>query len=140
MSHPKEYIAHIDRLVEYFQSVTGADEYDIQTAMVTEIPDRPDAAAIMEIDSVYLTAIMSVTDKVLEYWNDESYGFIADLVCHEFCHILTEPLYEAALPAFNRFNSQVLEDLRERQTQRVSNALLRVVPDSVWMPKKGGKK
>jgi hypothetical protein len=101
---------------------------------VKEIPDHADAAADIMIDTKYLCCTVRVSDVVLEMWRNKKWWTVAEIMCHEMSHVLTEPLFEAALPAFKR-HTEHLYDMRERQTQRVCVALMRLTPKSAWMPK-----
>lgn len=140
MSRPAAYMKYVRRLVKFFRSEVMADEYHTKTEFVKHLTDRDgewaEGVADADIDPEYLWVVFRFTDLLLEFWQKGNYYPVAETICHECCHILTEPLFNAALPAFTKSTMNFLYDVRERQTQRTSNALMARIPRRLWLPTK----
>lgn len=80
------------------------------------------ACASISIDLKYLTFTINIFPNLQEMWTKDKDKFIEVLV-HEFSHLLTEPLYMFGVEAVTNPEQKHLEEIRERQTQRISNII-----------------
>jgi len=87
--------------------------------------DSDGAAATCSITEVYLTAHIILFPSVARYWKDRRWDLIDEVLVHELSHLLTEPLYRIALDAVTNTSKKFLEDVRERQTQRIAQVVLK---------------
>ena len=78
--------------------------------------------ATIDIDNTYLTFGITIYPELQSIYERDKDRFFECLV-HEFCHTLTEPLYLLAIPAASNQTQEILEEVRERQTQRITNML-----------------
>lgn len=120
---------HIEKLVVYFQPLVLASEYDIDVVFKETVStDNESTAATMRIDEIYLNATMTIFPPTFEMWKDGNYMAVAKVICHEWCHILTEPLYALALSSQSPITRPLINEVRERQTERLSKAIFALVP------------
>lgn len=134
VKRPAAYEKHIRALVQYFRMVVFAGEYDIEVQFVTELGGK---YADVIVSPKYLTVRLRFTDDVLGWWQKGLWRKLADVVCHEMSHILTEPMWRLAEPHFSKVTDDTLTEVNERQTQRICNTILHLAPTTAWKPKKG---
>lgn len=105
-------------------------EYDMDVCCSKE--DKKDAAAEIRIDQTYLNftvTIYAAGERV--FLRDKAEYF--RLLGHEICHLLTEPLYLWACDNPLPSNRDHIEEVRERQTQRICNAILLRQPENIHL-------
>lgn len=129
------YKRHIERLCMYFRSAVFAGEYQLKIRHVDKL-DNEYAYGQIHIDLKYLMLTVTFSDHLWEEYRAGRYRAVAVTVCHEFCHVLTEALYDIAYQGTAPNQRHYLEEIRERQTERVSSSILDLVPASVWKEKK----
>lgn len=133
------YKVHMRKLSEAFRYTIFAGEYDLKTQYDTdpreeESSDSPCAAQI-SVDHKYLLATITFYPIVYEWYKEKKFEDIARVILHEICHILTEPLYRFPLKYLNDQAHDDLREIRERQTQRITNTLFQLIKKSDYMPK-----
>lgn len=133
---PHGYKRHITRLIDKLRWEFFANEYFFRTRYFDEIPRYERAAAAIDISPTYLEATLKVSKQVLTMWQAKDYQEIARVLVHEFAHLLTEPLYLIACDGTARVARDLLEDVRERQTQRIANIVFTRLPKQFWMPER----
>lgn len=137
------YKEHVKSLCKAFRHLVYAGEYAMNIVWADEDKDasRKDCTVGAEIwiDVKYLRFEITFYPSLKKYYDEKNYYTLAEIILHEFCHLLTEPLYLEAFPGTNDFNREYLEDIRERQTQRITNALMVNIQRSVYEPKQPKK-
>ena len=121
--------------ISYFETIESHGR-----GMVND-PNAVTAAAI-RIDPTYLNFDVQISRQVFEAYKKKDWFFIGSMFVHEFSHLLTEPIYLLAVSAVTNNEVKHLEDIRERQTQRVANVILyalREVPNLFEPGAKGRK-
>ena len=135
------YVRYVNRLCEYFRRAVFAGEYtlgvEVDCLPGPEIPAGKEVMAIIDIDTTYLSIHMKLFKGLREWFNEKKFQQIAGVICHEFCHVLTEPLYELAVVNAAPSQLKEIETVRERQTERVSASLFQLVPKGVWQQRVG---
>ena len=53
--------------------------------------------------------------------------YIRDVLCHELCHIITEPMYSMCNANVNPHLQPFVEEMREQETERISRIALKSV-------------
>jgi hypothetical protein len=137
---PKAYKKYISGICDELRTFFFCGEYRMDIVYVDEIPLRGgfkdqtsnSLAADIKIDPTYLNFTMRVSDFVLRKWEEKKYREIAEMLVHEFTHLLTEPLYLLALRGTSESQRDELEDVRERQTERTKNVLMCYLPESFY--------
>lgn len=90
-------------------------------------PDKTIGAQI-SVDTVYLDAKIEVFPVLYDYYEDGDYYYIVETLCHEICHLLTEPMYTFAFKLTREgFEEKVAAEIRERQTQRICNIVMSMI-------------
>jgi hypothetical protein len=127
---------YVLELVKYFQDVTNTSEYR-PTVIFMGKPCKHQKYRLAEIgtETRYLEFVLRVYPLVRQKFEDGQLYEVVETICHEICHILTEPLYELAIANTRPSDRREIEDVRERQTQRICNALMKKVPPAVFAGK-----
>mgnify|MGYP001579766752 CR=1 FL=1 len=126
-----KFKAHIRKLAEYFRKQFYCGEYSLTIEYAIDdkgkTPERRTAAEML-INPTYLDFTLTIYPVLYEkYQEKDAYG-VAEAICHEIAHLLTEPLYRLAM--WDVASSQVehIEEVRERQTERIKNTVMLFVP------------
>jgi hypothetical protein len=131
---PRAYKAHINRLTVKLRRHFFLLEYLGRTCFYEVIPKCENAAAAIDTDPTYLQLTLKVSEQVLDMWEAKDYEMIWRCLVHEFSHTITEPLYRIAIDAATNSSQKFVEEVRERQTQRIANIVASELPRSFWMP------
>lgn len=136
MRRPAAYKRHVNKLCEYFRGKVWAGEYAFDLRFVESIEGESSAVADIGIDTTYLCITLRATDALLEHFKAGRWWRVAEIICHEWCHVLTEPLYELALRGLpdGAITRKWVEEVRERQTQRICYSIMALTPKEVWHP------
>jgi hypothetical protein len=86
--------------------------------------DGADVKAEILVDTVYLQMTLSCYRYIFELWKNNKLEEIYETLVHEFCHVLTEPLFREFFRLLPAREEQYAYDIRERQTQRMCYALI----------------
>ena len=118
----------------YLRNEIYHGEYNAEI-VISKTPkeDSPDCAAEIRIDEVYLNFTITVYPKGKAAFERSQREFFL-LMAHEICHLLTEPLYLWACSDNRPSEKDRVEEVRERQTQRICNALVNFMPKDIHLP------
>lgn len=133
------YKDYIRWLCNKFRSLVFAGEYfmDIQWGDDDDEDHKGRVCnAQIEIDETYLKIILTFYPNLKRIFDNGDYYRVAKTVLHEFCHILTEPLYLESLPSVSNDTSHYLEQIRERQTERITISIMQFLKKSDYEPPK----
>lgn len=110
-------------LVEKYRVMTFTGEYELDVKFNKKNKDN--RVADIAIDTRYLNATLTVYKLGYEEYKKRGREDYAKIILHEICHLLTEPQYDDILKLYNgkMLLKDTIEDTRERQTQRITNAL-----------------
>lgn len=100
----------------------GEYEMAIQWMNEDNEEDGKKTLASIPIDTRYLNFRVQIYPILQKYWLEDRHEFLNTLI-HEFSHLLTEPLYLLALKSMSEREQDYLEEVRERQTQRITNVI-----------------
>ena len=85
--------------------------------------DNEEVAATISSDGRYLNFKITIYPTLFEYWKKKDLKTINEALTHEFCHLLTDPPYDFAVKGISDKEHDYLTDIRERQTQRITNII-----------------
>ena len=123
-------------LSQYLLHAVGAQEYDMEVSFADKESDtldlRNDLMADITVEDVYLFCRVRVNKFLLSRWTAGDHEYVAGCLCHEMCHILTHPLAKIALDDAAPSQTQPFRDVVERQTERISKALMHALPTNFW--------
>lgn len=133
----KAYEKHVARLVREFRELFYLHEYTYRLLFVDELDPVTESGtdichAEIHIDSTYLTFTIEIADVCFELFKQGQAWTLADIICHELAHVLIEPVFELARPAISISQAEFAHNTKERQTQRVANTVLNLIPRKVW--------
>ena len=99
--------------------------------------------ASMGSDGTYMDATLRLYPSAHKKWKDGKYEALGRILVHEFCHVLTDPLYVIAAEGVSRREGPNLEHVRENTTQHVANIVWLGIDKRIFSPykvtRKGGK-
>lgn len=133
----RKYKKYIFGLCRYLKTQFFCGEYGMTIGFLEEDREEKDSwvCASINTDDKYLTFRIKVYPPLYEAWKDKDYEKIAECLTHEFAHLLTDPLYKIAINAVANSSVDFLEDIRERQTQRITNIIFPKIPKAIYTPK-----
>jgi len=131
----EQFKKYIRTLADYLRTTLFHGEYEMEIIYLADEKDRNDrfvTYAEMEIDFRYLSFKLNIYPIMRKLYNEKKGWQLANTITHEMCHLLTEPLYTFAIPVINNTNQETLEEVRERQTQRIANVIMRYTPEKIY--------
>ena len=114
------------------------NEYRMDINFVAEDDNKKDeekTAASIPINGRYLTFKVNIYPVLQEIWKEDK-SRMCEILIHEFSHLLTEPVYDIAINAVTNREAEYLEDIRERQTQRITNIIYPLLKNKLIMKPK----
>ncbi|MBY0548665.1 MAG: hypothetical protein K2W95_15445 [Candidatus Obscuribacterales bacterium] len=126
----KQFRAHVTKLFTWLREAFHLTDWDLELHFCE--PDEG-AAADINVDSTYLTAVIRVGSAALRH-NFEAKDSWQIMYCltHEFCHILTDPLVQIAYNGVTKHGADFLRETAERQTTRIARILMGTIPQDVY--------
>ncbi len=79
-------------------------------------------AADIETSHRYYTAHVNIYPVTHKRWPDKRK--VAEVIIHELCHVITDPMYKFAVDVVTNSNAKHLEDMREQSTQHIANIVM----------------
>lgn len=127
MKKPISFKKFIKNTAIEYRTIVFGGEYKMDILYMEE--DKDNRLADIEIDGKYLNFKLNIYPLLEEMYKDKKYKEVAEVILHEMCHLLTEPLYELVCNMVEgKFvTSENLEDVRERQTQRITNTISNLI-------------
>ena len=96
--------------------------------------------ASMGSDGTYMDATLRLYPSAHKKWKDGKYEALGRILVHEFCHVLTDPLYVIATEGVSRREGPNLEHVRENATQHMANIVWPGIDKSILSPYKVTRK
>lgn len=136
---PEEFREYIARICRYLREQLFLGEWygyirfeDPDMPMPDDPSDRYKAQIKVEIRYLYYT--LRVGRAILDDWRSGNFQQIGEDLCHELCHILTEPLCQLAKADAAPSQMVYIVEVDEQQTQRIARIVTAVLPEGWWKP------
>jgi hypothetical protein len=143
MKYKKTFKGQVIEICRELRWAFYVNEYRMDIDFMAEDDSKNEnekTAASIPINARYLTFRVKIFPVLQEIWEEDKDRF-TEVLIHEFSHLLTEPIYEIAVNSISNKESEFLEDVRERQTQRISNIIYPLLKKKLIIkPKKNGSK
>ena len=127
------YKKHTSELCQFLRTELFCGEYlmDIEYSKEEKKSGESFVAGEIKIDTKYINfTVTFYPEHFRGYQAKNRHKFLATIV-HEMCHLLTEPLYLLAIDGVTNRTLSYLEEVRERQTERIANAVFALIPEKL---------
>jgi len=94
--------------------------------------EKEGLVASINADHSYYKATLFIAPLFQEWYKNGEKNKCIETLVHEFCHILTDPLYDLAIPAATNHTASHLEATREQWTQHIAVVILRNLPKYIY--------
>ena len=136
----QEYLRFLNNVIFEAMSALGLTSWNIKMATKdgpceNNKPGEITTAYIEVLHKYEATNIFIHDDPCyLVFWKNRKIKQLVTLLCHEVCHILTEPLYhnlcEVSAPAAHAY----IHQLNERLVTQIEKLTTQLLPESVYTP------
>ncbi len=92
--------------------------------------------ASMGSDDTYMDATLSLYPLAKRMWKERRCNSLGRAIVHEFCHVITDPLYKIACNGICRREGPGLEHTRENTTQHICNIVMPGIDKKIFSPYK----
>lgn len=137
--YDEKFKDHIRKLAQEFRKMVYASEYEMEICWCggTDKKDEDGSTEVASIstDFKYLNLKIHVRPIMYEYWKDGKDFDIGRTMLHEFCHVLVDPVFEFFSHDIGKERYNAANEVRERQVQRVCNAIWDHIPEKIWKRK-----
>ena len=94
--------------------------------------DEPGVAAHIDTATAYFQAALYIVPRLEEIYKEDGKPRVAEILTHELCHLITEPLYEMACDQSAPALRKHLNTVREQTTQMMAICVFRGIPESLY--------
>lgn len=127
----KPFKKFIVETLEEFRVAVYCGEYDMSINWEDKDENRENnhkLFASIDIDHTYLSFGVSIFPICKNMYENGKEEEVLQHLLHEICHLLTEPMYrlEISLLGGKNIHTETIEEIRERQTQRITNSIYRL--------------
>lgn len=127
----KSYKSWVRNLVAELKEYFFLHDWVITLAWGDESED-PECVANIRTDSGYSQALITVFPLAETLWKEGDINQLVMSFVHEFCHVLTDPIYKAGNEPYTKQTQNFIEEIRERQTQKTAVIILRNLPKKFY--------
>ncbi|KKK72983.1 hypothetical protein LCGC14_2898420 [marine sediment metagenome] len=120
----KKFKQFVKETLEYYLTETHTTEYTYTIKYIKT--DEDSRLATISIDGTYLNFEIFIY-PYLKRTYDKDPREAKETICHEVCHLLTDPLNDiiCRLQEGKFITQEEVESVHERQTQRICNSIFR---------------
>jgi hypothetical protein len=144
----KSYWEFTNDIVKYLKTHFYLHAWHIHVVQMKDAKDKSnlecyngeDVLAGMASDSNYLESTLRLYPLAKKMYKDGRYSEFGVVLVHEFCHILTDPLYKIAIDAVSNREGPNLEHVRENTTQLISVIVMPGIDKKIFSPYKVTRK
>jgi len=116
MKTKKDFIAWIEKQIEYYKPILGLELNEIT------VKESSDGYLSMKFTYPYIDTVLMFSDDAYKDWLKKDLK--KDRILHELCHIITDPLYSKATDRYLGKNE--LEDERENLVDKLASIIRRL--------------
>lgn len=128
-----EFKEYVIKILNSMKDYMYLSEYTLDIEFPEE--DYDGAFAEIKTDVIYLNANIRVYPVTKTMYKQKKYFQVFSHLVHELCHILTEPMnLELSKYVIKGEDNTLLIDITERQTQRITIAIVRNAHKYIWNP------
>src|SRR5882762_145406 len=126
----------IVKTAETLKSYFYFDDWSLEFSWRELDEDHDNATTVFSIssDDSYQLIYLNIFPFAKVLWIEKDYNKLITGLVHEFCHVLTDPLYKFGINAASNQTGPFLENIRERWTQKIALVVLRSLPKKLWFP------
>lgn len=128
----EEFKQYIDGLARCCKGETFHGEYQSKVKFSSEAAPEDDAQSStrmsVHFDTVYLFVTITIYPQCEILWENKNYVELGDCMMHEFCHGFLEPVVHLFMWDVPSSQKKFVRDTIERQTQRICNSLIDLLP------------
>lgn len=141
MSYPTEYTTYVNNVIKVFRDYFNLQEYGLKVAFMDESEDRGNRTllATILVDTRYLTILIRIFPEVYEYYKRKDYSSIAEVLTHEFCHTLFQPVWDRIDRYVSQSEQEDIANMFEQQVQRTANVIFQSIPPQYFTPSANAK-
>lgn len=114
MKYPSKFKKYINQACTKLRDDFYCQEFELEIVYEDEDKDNEGVAAKIRTDFKYLGITIFIHPPVLRMFGKKDYERIKEVLVHEFCHVLTDPIYKIAIDAVTNTSEKFLEEVRER--------------------------
>jgi hypothetical protein len=126
-----KYSRYVQGVITWATEHLNLQEWQITFSLDQPIPDEETAE--VAVTPKYVRAHIKLGDVARGYFETPYSWSLAHAIAHEVCHILTERMYLLALVGCTAATQEQVHDLREADTERLANIIMKSMPKRVWM-------
>jgi hypothetical protein len=117
---------HVEKYLSDLVAVLNLQDWEISVEYVDK-PNEENADVGMDntVDISYLRSTIKCY-PIMENMDEE---YTRNVLCHELCHIITEPMYSMCRANVNPHLYCFVEEQREQETERISRIALKALQD-----------
>jgi len=132
MKYPEKFKDYVRSKAKEYKLVIGAGEYNMDIYWEEEEEQGNHfTAAKIKIRTEYLFCNLHIHPPLYDYFKNKDLNQVDRIILHEMCHVLTEPFYEVVISNLAPIEQTYFEQIRERQTQRIANAIIYANPEII---------
>ena len=134
---PEEFRQHIRDVCDYLRARFNLDEWTGHIRFEDPGDSEDPASTIrasIKSNRTYLYYTIRIGPAILECWRDRQWREIGTDLCHEFTHVLTDPIVVLAMEDAAPSRTRMIEEVNERQTQRIAVVISTSLPDNWYTP------
>jgi hypothetical protein len=115
----KDFIAYINKKIKEWKSILLLERYDFA---IEKKKRQSDSYMEICVNYPYLNPTLYYSSQSLEdFIGKKDDSFIEQVIIHEMCHCITEPLYDKSIRRF--VSVEEMKDERELLTDLITNIL-----------------
>jgi hypothetical protein len=123
MRRKKSINKHLPKLIR----LLNLQDWEIEVIYETE---NCNDNSTVGMDNTISIPYLRSTIRCYPIMEDHTDNYIRDVLCHELCHIITEPMYSMCNANVNPHLQPFVEEMREQETERISRIALKPVDNS----------